>query len=72
MTNNKAGPKIWKETYGFDFVSVNQNMKQPVKTYECIKYCYKAERKKFARQCKKDGGFFKCCLSKFKESRGST
>ena len=64
MTDKKRGPKIWKKTYGYDFASVNANPRQPVRFTECIKYCYKAERKRFARKCRRDGGFFKCCLSK--------
>ena len=64
MMDTKTGPSIWKETYGYDFVSLNADMTQPVMNYECTKYCLKAEGGKFAKKCKKDGGLFKCCLQR--------
>jgi hypothetical protein len=42
--------------------------------YKCLKKCIKMENSKFARQCKKDGGYFKCCgsywwMDMFEEAR---
>ena len=56
--------KIWKRTYGFDFVSVKPSKKQPVKHFSCMKYCLKSEFGNFAKQCRKKGGLFKCCQVK--------
>ena len=64
MFDTKKGPKLWQKTYGFDFLSFNHRRKQPVMDYYCFKYCYKEEHGKFARNCRKNGGFFKCCLAK--------
>ena len=64
MMDKKKGKRLWRKIYGFDFVSLNNKKNQPVQNYECVRYCYIAERRKFARKCKKDGGFFKCCLTK--------
>ena len=64
LMHSKKGPRKWRRTYGYDFAYLQSNQKQPVMNYECLKYCYKAERKRFAKNCKKKGGFFKCCLSK--------
>ena len=64
LMHSKKGPRKWRRTYGYDFAYLQSNHKQPVMNYECLKYCYKAERKRFAKNCKKKGGFFKCCLSK--------
>jgi len=59
---NSSYKKMWRQVYGFDYMSMmpyngfSENM-------ECAKKCMKAEKKsKFARQCKKKGGFFKCCV----------
>ena len=61
MTSRKKGRRLWKRTYGFDFVSINKYPKQPVAATECHRYCFKAEHAKFARICRSNGGFFKCC-----------
>ena len=57
MMDLKKGPKIWRKTFGFDFVSLD------IWSFKCYEYCYKAEKRKFARKCRKDNGFFKCCFS---------
>ena len=64
MMNTKKGSKLWQKTYGFDFFSFNHRRKQPAMDYYCFRYCYKEERGEFARYCRKEGGFFKCCLAK--------
>ena len=65
MTDTKRGSEVWKKVYGFDFVSYNNKKNQPAQDSECIEYCYKAERQKFAKKCRKDGGLFKCCLARY-------
>jgi len=65
---------IWKKTYGFDYVHVEP--KGEFRLYpEAVKACMKKELKSsFAKKCRKDQGFFKCCqlvltLSAFVEAR---
>ena len=53
--------KLWKKTYGFDFVMINHNKQRPTSSYQCLRYCYKAENRIFAKRCKQDNGLFKCC-----------
>ena len=65
LTDWNKGLKYWKKTYGFDFVSFNNMKNQPIQDSECIEYCFKAETQKFATKCKKNGGFFKCCLTRY-------
>ena len=65
MMDKNKGPKLWKKTYGFEFVSLNRKMNQPVENFECKRYCYKAEFGNFARQCKKDKGIFKCIYLRY-------
>ena len=31
----------------------------------CVKKCIKIEKSRFAKKCKKDGGYFKCCVKKW-------
>jgi len=58
--------KHFMETYGFDYVS---RLDHDYNTYNvslmspCSKRCLKAEKSKFARQCKARGGLFKCCVN---------
>ena len=72
MTNPKHGPKLWKKTYGMDFVDflpvVNLTIVDGLTLYSASmhkihKHCLAAEYGKFALDCKKNGGFFKCCSS---------
>ena len=60
MMKGRKGRNLWRKTYGFDFVSLNQKPNQIVKHQECYEYCFKAERRRFANHCHKDGGLFKC------------
>ena len=72
MTDPKKGPKLWKKTYGMDFVDflpvVNftavqgQTIYAP-SFYTVYKNCLGAEYGKYAEECKKKGGFFKCCMT---------
>ena len=54
---------LWKKTYGFDYVSFND--KEGSKTYKtnCFVNCLKAENRKFAKRCRREGGLFKCCMT---------
>ena len=63
MTKGKKREKIWKKTYGFDFVAFNDKENSRSFQLPCYINCLKAERKRFARKCKKKGGLFKCCMS---------
>jgi len=52
------GTQIWKETYGVDYAAI---VKKTNVTSICKKHCMKKETSNFARTCRKNGGFFKCC-----------
>jgi len=54
---------IWKKTYGYDYVNMEHSLENPSeKTYvECERT---RRRSKFAQTCRKDGGFFNCCVKK--------
>ena len=64
FTSMKTGRKLWKQTYGFDFVSINKYSTHPIDAYQCIRNCFQASFAKFANNCRRKGGFFKCCLTK--------
>ena len=61
MLNLKTGPRLWKETYGFDDVFIVEGKDGKADTTKCFKKCIEAEQSNFARECKKEGGLFKCC-----------
>ena len=52
---------VWKETYGFDFVSVVPGQGDLSNPTDCYLDCLKAEYSQFAKNCRKGGGVFKCC-----------
>ena len=58
MSDPKKGSKLWKQVYGFDYVDI------AAARWGCYRYCFKAEKRRFARRCKKKKGLFKCCLSR--------
>ena len=62
LTNPKSGADLMKKTYGFDFVALLGGMGGKANVNQCHQHCLRAEYGKFARQCKKSGGFFKCCI----------
>ena len=62
LTNPKSGADLWKKTYGFDFVALLGGMGGKANVNQCHQHCLRAEYGKFARQCKKSGGLFKCCI----------
>ena len=55
---SKKGSKLWEKTHGFDYCT-SIGWKNSTK---CSLKCLKAERSKFAKDCQKKGGLFKCCL----------
>jgi len=72
-TKNTFG-KAWKQSYGLENVRslprnppTNQTKPEDknsgiVNTDICGEDCIDMERSKFAKKCKKRGGFFKCCM----------
>ena len=58
----EKGLHLWKQTYGFDWADWSLGHGANVSFYENRKHCLLAEYGKFAQECKKKGGFFKCCI----------
>ena len=58
-----VGEQIWKDTYGFDFVSRSPGDGANADPTMGYKNCLKADFSKFAEKCRKKGGVFKCCSS---------
>ena len=61
MLIGRRRKKLWKKTYGFDYVFFKKN-KFSSSTYGCYEHCLKAEFHDFAKKCKQKRGFFKCCM----------
>jgi len=49
---------IWKKTYGYDFACTSAVLRCVVEGH---KKCVKESKSSFAKNCRKDNGFFKCC-----------
>ena len=62
MTDPVKGEALWRKTYGFDFAKFVPGQNGSANILECHKDCMRAEYGKFAQDCAKDGGFFKCCI----------
>ena len=62
MTHPKLGPELWKKTYGMDFVAFAPKPYGNPDYSKCHQACLRAEYSDFAQNCKKSGGFFKCCM----------
>ena len=58
----KRGPNMWKKVYGFDTVKFGVGYRALGSMLLAKKDCLKAEYSKFAQKCKKNMGFFKCCM----------
>ena len=58
----KTGEKMWKTIYGFDTVHFSAGYHAIGSMLHNKKECLKAEYGKFAQNCNKNGGFFKCCM----------
>jgi len=72
--NDKEARKIWRKSYNFHYTTMIPGLHStsyvPFKdTFsnmtKCVKECIKMEKSRFAKKCKKDGGYFKCCLSRW-------
>ena len=62
MTNGKkSGLELWKKTYGFDWADYVNGSNSTGEDFKRRQHCLDAEYGKFAKDCKKKGGFFKCC-----------
>ena len=59
---NIPATKIWKKSYGMDFVHLSPGSGDTVDPSFVWKDCLKAEFSSFAKKCRARGGFFKCCL----------
>ena len=62
FTDPKKGIGLWKKTYGFDYAAFIPGKGGKANMNKCQQECLKAEYSKFAKDCKADKGFFKCCL----------
>merc|ERR1711915_648167 len=56
--------KTFKETYGFDFVAKMPLTEGKSTILPCSKDCLKQEKSEFAKDCKKKGGLFQCCVKR--------
>ena len=62
MLDSRKGPDLWRKTYGFDFSSPIPGENKKGNMSICQQECLKEEYGQFAQDCKKGGGFFKCCM----------
>lgn len=68
MIKGKQNTKLWKKTYGFDFVSFNTQNPPNQRLTSCYENCLKAESGEFAAKCRRKKGVFKCCTIKLETS----
>merc|ERR1719369_824063 len=73
--NDRKASKIWKKSYqwrymrrvpgdeSYSYVSSNGSWTNITK---CVKKCIQMEKSAFAKKCKKGGGFFKCCVTRWR------
>ena len=73
--NDRKASKIWKKSYEWhymkrvpgdessSYVSSNESWTNITR---CVEKCIKMEQSKFAKKCEKDGGFFKCCVTRWR------
>ena len=67
-SSNRKSRKVWKRTYGFQYTSMipgfhHFETNKTVDATNCLKKCAKLEKSKFAKECKKDNGILKCCIT---------
>jgi hypothetical protein len=58
--------KYWKKGYGFPYVKTRQHSTGSIEqssAVQCWEKCARLEVSSFARQCKRKGGFMKCCVT---------
>ena len=58
----KKGLELWKKTYGFDWAEWTDGEGKKQSLGKAKIHCLRAEYDKFAQDCKKDKGVFKCCV----------
>jgi len=73
--NDRKASKIWKKSYQWrymrrvpgdessSYVSSNGSWTNITK---CVKKCIQMEKSAFAKKCEKGGGFFKCCVTRWR------
>lgn len=61
-SSSEKKSKLWKRTYGFDFLARINGKKSDGDLLPCHKHCLKAEYGTWAKKCKEGGGIFKCCI----------
>ena len=54
--------ETWKKTFGFDKTIRVRGEGPNADVNPCFEHCVKAEHSKWAKKCRKRGGFFKCCV----------
>ena len=59
---SQSGLELWKKTYGFDAAYYVPGKISTQTNFKCSMHCLEAEYSKFAENCKRNGGFFKCCV----------
>ena len=62
MLDSKNVQDLWKKTYGFDFSSPIPGANKKANMSICQQECLKEEYGEWAQKCKREGGFFKCCI----------
>ena len=68
----KSSYQSWKETYNLwvrripPYHDAKKNAFIDYDINVCLKRCLKMERSKFGKRCKRNKGYFKCCLSNFR------
>jgi len=70
MMTGKKFKQNFQEAYGYDFVAqvmdpYNSTARciSESQMFECSKNCLEAEKSKFAKDCRRDKGLFKCCVN---------
>ena len=66
--SKQSAKRIWKKTYGFDFVGIMPGQGKESNSLSCQEHCLKEEFGTYAKKCRRDGGFFKCCVLKLQIS----
>ena len=66
--SDKNARKYWRRGYGVYFATRMPDMDRTADNAflldysECTEKCTKIEKSKFAKRCRKNGGYFKCCV----------
>ena len=60
------GLHLWKKTYGFDWADWIPGHGEDANMFKLKEHCLEAEYGQYAQNCKRKGGFFKCCVVGFR------